>query len=192
MLKLRKGCKVPFPEKLQEGYTRNGRQITANVSADKIAQIMMHFIKLHDEPMFFILEIPSNLKDEAEIANVRHKDIYYIDGCSADEALNILHQIGELVINDGMSAFGFGGHRSQDEIMFDKYNVTTLFSREPSKFDGFFEEHDIPRADHLITAWDTFSQDHPGECQIVTTDGQDIYSIPERYGGMYKAEQREC
>lgn len=198
MLELRKGCKVPFPEMLEEGYKTFGNMIIANVSADKIKAVMAHFICTHPEPIFFILELPANQHDEAEIqpgvVAAFHKDIYYIDGCTTEEALAILSRIGELAINDGLCAFGFGGHKSQDEIMFDKYNVTTIFCKDTSGYDGFLEEHGIVRNDNLVLAWDTFSEDNPGQCETVVTEGRDVYSIPEQFAdwGIYKAEQREA
>lgn len=197
MLKLRKGCRVPFPEKLEEGYEVCGNQITANVSVDKIEQIMEHFIRIHQEPLFFILELPTMMTEETEIrpgvVDAFHKDVYYIDGCTPNDALTVLNKIAKLAINDGMCAFGFGCHESKDEIVFGKYNVTVIFSKEVSKFDAFFKEHGIEKKDSLICAWDTFSMDTPGECEKVITDGLDVYSIPILLAewGIYKAEKRE-
>lgn len=145
--------------------------------------LMAHFIRIHDEPVFFILELPSKQKDEIEVrpgvVASLHKDIYYIDGCTTEEALAILNRIGKLVINDGLCAFGFRGHESKDEIMFGKYNVTTIYSGDLSKFDGFFEKHEISKSDNLITAWDTFSTEHPGQCEKVVTGGQEYLFNPK-------------
>ena len=197
MLNLRKGCRVPFPDKLSEGYMLTDHQITANFSADKIKEVMEHFIRIHDEPVFFILELPSKREDETEIkpgvVEKLHKDVYYIDGCTKEKALMILSRVGELMINDGMCSFGFGCHYSSDEIMFGKYNATTIFSRNIEQYEGFLAEHKIPETDDLITAWNTFTQDHPGCSERVEAEGKDVYSIPEQLAewGIYKAEQRE-
>lgn len=197
MLKMRKGCTVPFPEKLEEGYTEAEHRIVANVSADKIGAVMEHFIRTRREPIFFILELPARREAESQTqageATRLHKDIYYIDGCTAEAASDILAEIGEIAINDGLCAFGFGGHDTQDEIMFAKYNVTTVYGRDISDFDGFFEAHGISKKDNLITAWDTFSPDHAGKCERVITDGHDAYSIPSLLAvwGIYLAERRE-
>lgn len=197
MLKLRIGCHVPFPEKLAEGYMLNRNQIIANVSADKIMDLMEHFICIHNEPIFFILELPSKQDDETEIrpgiVEKLHKDVYYIDGCTNEEALTIFLRVGDLMINDGMCSFGLGCHESSDEIMFGKYNVTTIFSRNIEQYEGFLAEHKIQKTDDLITAWDTFTQDHPGYSERVETEGKDVCSIPELFAewGIYKAEQRE-
>ena len=198
MLILRTGCRVPFPDKLSEGYMVNGNQLVANVSADKIKSVMEHFICIHDEPIFFILELPSRQEDETEtkpgIVEKLHKDVYYIDGCTQEEALTILLRVGDLMISDGLCSFGFGCHESADEIMFGKYNVATIFSRNIEQYIDFMADHEIPKEDQITTAWDTFSQEHPGSSERIDTDGKDVFSIPEMFAdwGIYKAEQREC
>ncbi len=124
MLEMVKGCQVPFPEKLGEGYKMEERMITANVGAGKLRQAVENFIAMHaSERLFFILEIPTNQKEEPEPEKVLHKDVYYLDGCSRKKALGILEDYGELLIQDGMSAFGFGCQETGDEIMVEKYNI---------------------------------------------------------------------
>ncbi len=198
MLVLRTGCNVPFPEKLSEEYMLTDHKIIANISAKKIRTVMEHFICILYEPVFFILVLPSKLDVEEEfrpgVVEKLHKDVYYIDGCTNEEALTILLRIGDLMINDGMCSFGFGCHESTDEIVFGKYNVTTIFSRNIEQYIDFMADHEIPKADHITTAWDTFSQEHPGISERIATDGEDVFSIPEMFAdwGIYKAEQREC
>ena len=197
MLKMKKGCTVPFPEKLSEGYEVQENSIVANVGIDKIEKIIHNFIVMHDEPLFFILEIPTNLNNEeiTENGNINtlHKDVYYIDGCSKDEALTILNRARDILINDGISSFGFGGHESGDEIMFGKYNVMTIFSHNIAVFGPFLEEHGISRSDDLITAWNTFSPEHPGNSVRYELNGTTVFDIPEMFKewGIYLAEQRE-
>ena len=197
MLKLRKGCKVPFPERLSEGYEHMDFGIVANVGADKIRSVLEHFIAIWDEKIFFILELPSALKDEVEIRPgvlaAKHKDVYYIDGCTAEKALTILAKTADLLINDGMSTFGFGCHESKDEILIGYYNVVSIYTSNKERYDGFFEAHEINQVETLLTAWDTFSQETPGESEIVVTDGKRVYDIPEMFKdwGIYFAERRE-
>ena len=197
MLVLRAGCRVPFSEELFEEYMLMENQIIANISADKIRTVMEHFICIHEEPLFFILELPSKQYDEKEIrpgvVEKLHKDVYYIDGCTNEEALTILLRVGDLMINDGLCSFGFGCHESNDEIMFGKYNVTTIFSRNIGQYINFMADHEIAKSEQIVTAWDTFSQDHPGRSERIATDGKDVFSIPEMFAdwGIYKAEQRE-
>lgn len=101
---------------------------------------------------FFILELPSNENDEKNLrkkeTDPMHKDIYYIDGLNSNEALLLLMRYGNLLINDGLSRFGFGAQDNTAEIMIGKYNVVTLWSNLIEKFDGFFETHNIKRTDN--------------------------------------------
>lgn len=54
-----------------------------------------------------------------------------------------MERYGELLINDGISKFGFGGHKSQDGIMLDKYNVVAIYSQNLSEYEDFYDAHDI-------------------------------------------------
>lgn len=197
MLKLTKGHTVSKPELLEEGYMLSSDvSIIANVDADKIKDVLQHFIVMHEEPMFFILEIPVTCDREEEIApgvlRDTHKDVYYIDGCSREECLVLLERYGELLINDGISSFGFGCHESQDEIMVEHYNILTIYSQKLDKFEGFYEMHKIEKKENLITAWDTFTENTPGQSIRYEIDGKTVFDIPEalKDWNIYLAETR--
>ena len=197
MLKVRKGCTVPLNEKLFEGYEKKEKYIYANVDSDKIIDVLNHFIVMHDEPLFFILELPTKLDNEniiqPNIIECLHKDVYYIDGCNKEEALTILLRIGDLLVNDGLCSFGVGAHHSHNEIMVGKYNLISFIENKQGFFDDFLEVHDIQPVEKLITAWDTFTKEYPGESERVITDGKDVFDIPEMFKdwGIYLAERRE-
>ena len=54
-------------------------------------------------------------------------------------------------------------------------------------------DHHIPRTEQIVTAWDTFSREHPGISNSIDTEGKNVFSIPEMFAdwGIYKAEQRK-
>ena len=143
-----------------------------------------------------ILELPVSIDREKEIAkniiNESHMDVYYIDNCSIEECLVLLIRYGDLLVNDGLSKFGFGGHKSHDEIMLDSYNVVTIYSKELSKFNDFFEPHNIQFVEELVTAWETFSKTSPGISEIYESNGKTVYDLPEELAewGIYLAETR--
>ncbi len=197
MLNLVKGHQVSLVENLFESFTQlTEHHLMANVHAEKILEIFQHFIVIHDEPLFFILELPVSIDREKVIAkNIikeSHKDVYYIDGCSREECLALLIRYGDLLVNDGLSKFGFGGHKSHDEIMLDSYNVVTIYSKELSKFNDFFEPHNIQFVEELVTAWKTFSKTSPGISEIYESNGKTVYDLPEELAewGIYLAETR--
>ena len=197
MLNLVKGHRVSLVENLFESFTKlTEHHLMANVHAEKILEVFQHFIVIHDEPLFFILELPVSIDREKVIAkNIikeSHKDVYYIDGCSREECLALLIRYGDLLINDGLSQFGFGGHKSHDEIMLDSYNVVTIYSKELSKFNDFFEPHNIQFVEELVTAWKTFSKTSPGISEIYKSNGKTVYDLPTELAewGIYLAETR--
>ena len=197
MLNLVKGHQVSLVENLFESFTKlTEHHLMANVHAEKILEIFQHFIVIHDEPLFFILELPVSIDREKVIAkNIikeSHKDVYYIDGCSREECLALLIRYGDLLVNDGLSKFGFGGHKSHDEIILDSYNVVTIYSKELSKFNDFFEAHNIQFVEELVTAWKTFSKTSPGISEIYESNGKTVYDLPEELAewGIYLAETR--
>ena len=197
MLNLVKGHQVSLVENLFESFTKlTEYYLMANVHEEKILEIFQHFIAIHDEPLFFILELPVSIDREKVIArNIieeSHKDVYYIDGCSREECLALLIRYGDLLINDGLSQFGFGGHKSHDEIMLDSYNIVTIYSKELSKFNDFFEPHNIQFVEELVTAWKTFSKTSPGISEIYESNGKTVYDLPEELAewGIYLAETR--
>lgn len=197
MLELRKGCTVPFPEKINEGYTVCENGIIANVGINKVDEVFQHFIFMRDEPMFFILELPAIDDDDIKVAEHTfasfHRDIYYIDDCTQEDAFIIMHRVGELLINDGLASFGYGCHGSGDEIMFKDFNVLTIYSKNISKYNGFLDEHNIPETDDLITARDTFTSEKAGTLKTFSLHDRTIYDIPKQFKswGMYLAERRE-
>ena len=196
-LKLKAGSKISPVSTLYEGYEVGENHITANVGIDKIEGVLQHFIVMQEEPMFFILELPASADDEAEVASgiveTLHKDVYYIDGCSQEEALTVLIRVGDLLYNDGVSAFGFGCHESGDEIMFGKYNVLTIYSQNIENYNDFFDAHEIEKTDKLITPWSTFTEETPGVSERYEVDGKSVFDIPKQFKdwGMYLAEQRK-
>lgn len=200
MIELKECCKVPFPEKLFEYYEVKEKAIYANVNTSKVLDMMKCFIETHHEPLFFILELPCKEKDGItefkKIFNANDDfDIYFIDGLDAEHACQCIDALGSFLIKDGMNTFGIGGHESHEEILFGKYNVMTLYTINADIYRDFFNDFEIMETDALITAWDTFDQEHPGECTIYVSEktGKTVYDIPETYKeyGMYLYEARK-
>lgn len=194
MLNLKKGCFFKEYENLTEQYEINDNWIRATVDVQNIEALMKEFISMQDELMFFILELPTNEKEEKiKDSNCSHKDVYYIDGLDKKACLNIMEEYGELLINDGLVQFGFGVHATSDELMSEQYNVMTLLSNDIEKYSAFFASHDIPLVDKCVTAWNTFTESTPGMCRSIRENGLLVYDLPEKMAdmGIYFAERRE-
>lgn len=205
MLKMIAGAKIENNQNLSQGYEISENQLTANADADNIRNVMEDFMDMNENiPLFLFIEVPSNLKDEkvaetfedgAVAVDTPHKDVYYLDGVPADSLKKILAPLYEILINDGLSAFGVGNPYG-DEIGKYKYNVMVLYSRNNTdKYKQIFENNGILKTDNFVTAWDTFSDETPGTSEMYSdSKGRNIYDIIEVLSGigLYKAEQREA
>ena len=187
MLEMKECCKVPFPEKLYEGYEITDSAIYANVNASKVLEMMRQFITMHEEPLFFILEIPckgeDGIAEEKTLSTSDDYDIYFVDGLDAERATGWINALGNFLIRDGMNTFGIGGHESHEEILFSRYNVMTIYTKNTEAYRDFLSSFGIWQTDCLVTAWDTFDSQHPGVCERYISDetGKTIYDIPETF-----------
>jgi len=199
MLQMIKGARVNGTNRLFQNYMLSENQITANVDADNILKVIGNFIDMNpDEYFFLFIEVPANLSDEpvTEEGHIEtlHKDLYYLDGISADAARQMIDAYSEILVNDGLSAFGIG-KQNGEEIGKYKYNTMILYSPEdPMKYRSIFEKEKIVRTDMLVSAWTLISPSNPGECRRYTdSSGHNIYDVVEKLTslGLYKAETRE-
>ncbi len=203
MIRMIKGAQIAAAEKLMQGYEISENRLTANVDADNIRNILDSFIDRNcGSPLFMFIEVPANISDEkitekfedgSMAIETPHKDVYYLDGLSSEYMKKLLEPLYEILINDGLSSFGAGNFQD-DEIGKYKYNQMILFSNDPGKYGGIFEEHGIVYTEKLVSAWDTFTRDTPGQCRRYTDkNGRTVYDIIDllTQNGMYKAKQRQ-
>ena len=65
MLELGKGYQVAADQDLVEGYEQTSETyLTANIGVKKLLEVCQHFIAIHPEPLFFILELPVTADQE--------------------------------------------------------------------------------------------------------------------------------
>ena len=189
MLKMIKGADVPKAEQLKEEYILENKRITANVNTDKIRNIMEQFLNMNeDTPLFLFIETPCNISEENITGETEdgflemethHKEIWYLDGIPAQTVRQIFDCVFDILLHDGLSAFGIG-NPDGEEIGKYKYNIVQMFCSDAhvSRYVQFFENEGIHQTANLITAWDTFTQDEPGTCsRYESPSGMNIYDV---------------
>lgn len=203
MFQFIKGANPSADVIIKEEYEIDGNWIYANISAEKIRKVIEKFVEVEAGNGFCLfIEIPANIEDEKivgindegyyEIEN-RHMDVFYLDNISGDYVLRLLDRFSDILVNDGLSHFGVLS-QSGREIGKYKYNIIEAYTRDDMfpllKVFDFFE---LPKTDELVTAWDYFDQDSPGESSVYEKDGKTIYDLVDllKTVGMYKYEQRE-
>lgn len=207
MFQMIKGASISDASALREEYNVSGHQLTANVSAEHILPVFEAFLRQmrEDEPLYLFIEVPCKLPEEQRPKKGLRKivsdkelprDVYYLDGLYQEQMLLFLHSgVGELLIHDGLTHFGFGSLESQTELGKYKYNVLIGYTqKEPvDRLSSLFEAVSIPCSPSITTAWDLFSQNSPGDSYRYEFNGKNVYDLVEEMKelGLYKAETRE-
>lgn len=174
-------------------YCINNSSIVATLSAESLYDFLMDSIKLLSEPVFFFAEIPLNESEEKSLrksdSDPFHYQIYYLDNCTTEVASAIVKRYGELLINDGLVRFGFGSHKTGDEIYFKKYQVIDIYGQKAEDYASCLEKHGAEKQTDLKTLWDCFSDDNPGRSVSVELNGESIYDMVESLtdAGLYKS-----
>lgn len=203
MFNLIRGAKINENILHKEEYEINGNWIYANVSAENIRKVIDEFVEIEKGNRFCLfIETPANIADENVIGmdnegfyqlESKHMDVYYLDNITDEYVIYLLDKFGDIFINDGLSHFGVLS-QSGREIGKYKYNVIEAYTRDDLlPLIKVFNSFDVPETANLVTAWDYFSQDNPGESELYKKDGKTIYDVVDELKeiGLYKYEQRE-
>jgi hypothetical protein len=193
MFRTAPGVTIPFPDKILEEYQIfKGESIFANVSYEKLSALVTDFYKALPEPLFFVMQLPLSIFEENKIGfkEILHQEVLYLDGQTQRQIDTIMSSYGQLLLSDGLSQFAIASHKSHEEIFIQKYKVVSIYSKRPEKYVAFLTKYGLHRTDHLITAWNTFSHDYPGECRSICMEGLDAYHVADilKKQGMYRAK----
>lgn len=203
MFNLINGAKSNENIALKEEYEINGNWIYANISAENIRKIIEKFVETEKGNRFCLfIETPANISDENVIGmddegfyqlDGKHMDVYYLDNITDEYVVYLLDKFGDILINDGLSHFGILSQSGREFGKY-KYNVIKAYTRDDLlPLIKVFNSFEIPETDNLVTAWNYFSQDNPGESELYKKDGKTIYDVVDELKeiGLYKYEQRE-
>lgn len=193
MFRTAPGVTIPFPNKILEEYQIfKGESIFANVSYEKLSTLVTDFYKALPEPLFFVMQLPLSIYEENKMGfrEIVHQEVLYLDGQTQRQIDAIMASYGQLLLSDGISQFAIASHKSHEEIFIQKYKVVSIYSEMPEKYVGLLTKYGLHETDKLITAWNTFSQDYPGECRSICIEGLSAYTVADilKKQGMYRAK----
>jgi len=127
------------------------------------------------------------------ILKSQHRMVYYLDGIDSEEGMEILDTFGEVLINDGLSAFGFGTKDSEiGKYQYNEMLVHVYEDMDPWK--KVFLLAGVPERKDLTFADDVFSWKNPGVAERYEDDqGRSVYDVVDvlKKAGLYEAEVRE-
>ena len=181
MFQTASGITIPFPEKIKEEFQVFDNYIQLNLSFEKIRPMLDDFLEQLAEPLFIAIQIPLSAQEEAEIrkdnTDPLHQRVCYLDGQTKEQVQAILAQYGDLLLNDGISSFAIASHITNDELFIQKYKLINIYCREPEMYFDLLEKYELEQTDDLITVWNTFSSETPGEARRIELNGIDIFDV---------------
>lgn len=181
---------------IHSAYYADENGVSAVLSGELIRPVVEEAIKKLAEPVFFFLELPCSEDEERELRKSRsdpfHYGIYYLDGCTLPVAQAIMNRYGDLLVNDGLSRFGFGSHETGEEVYCLNYQNVSVYGKRES-YEPIMKKLSVPFEKDYRTLWDNFSQETPGSSAVVEINGETVYDIPKllKAEGMYLAEIAE-
>ena len=146
-------------------------------SADKMKALAEGFIDKISEPMFFFLELP---KEEETLKY----DVYYLE-CTTAVAKAVLKRYGELLINDGVSRFGFGSHKNGEEVYFSSLQTVYIYTKRKGEFEKVLNSLEIS-GDKKLSASDKFYPESD-DITLIELNGETVFDIADNLkdAGLY-------
>ena len=193
--KLTEGISVDNISEVHSAYAlADSNNIRATLSAEEILSFMRKAVRLLEAPLFFFMEVPLSNDEEKSIRQspgaAFHSQVYYLDNCTHSVIDAIVSRYGDLLINDGLTKFGFGSHKTSDELYFMDYQVINIYGQDTDKYAQVLEISGAKKESELITLWDCLSNDNCGERTAVELNGETVYDIVENLTevGLYKSD----
>lgn len=179
------GLTVAHTDEVKSSYIKiNKNEINCVISAEKIKSIVKKAIKLIKKPYFF-LEAPCTEAQEAELAKTGqsglHMQLYNLE-VTHDVADAILKRYGDLLINDGVTNFGFSSLETEAEIYVMPFqNIMFYNENGASSFENILREENIPenKTEKQITIDSLLSQDNPADRVLVELNGETVFDVIE-------------
>ncbi len=200
--RLVRGVHVEDLSRIREGYSvrvsEEGHSVfTVNVSAERLRAVFERLTSLVVDPGFLVLEVGTNETVERSLRvssdDPLHNDVFYLDGMTHRELLELMDRGGELLIHDGGIQFGYGSGSGKDEVFVRAYKILSVFADDPDKYHRALSELCIERVAKLRTVWDNFTPDSPGSRRVLDDGRRSIWDLIEELkgAGLYLAERRE-
>jgi hypothetical protein len=193
---LPEGIAIDDVSGLKSAYTDNGDgNISAVVSAEKLCGLIAELTALLPEPAFFFIELPCDAEEEKKLGGGKpHYKLYYLDNCTKNVISALVSEYGDMLVNDGLVRFGFGGNESGDELYVQRYKVMSIYSPDKARLsqaEKLLRKLGAGKQDELLTPWDIISPENTAVCASVEEDGISVFDLPEMLAkaGMYRAKE---
>lgn len=183
--KIIEGLNVANIKGVKTSYSKiNSNEINCVISAEKIKSIVKKAVKLIKKPYFF-LETPCTDAQEAELTKQgdrgSHMQLYNLE-VTHDVADAILKRYGDLLINDGLTNFGFCSLETETEIYVMPFQRIMLYNKnDTDSFEKILKDSSISelKPEEFITIDSLLSRENPADRVLVELNGETVFDVIE-------------
>lgn len=170
-----KGISVYDLKDIEEGYIIvNNKNIYVNVSAENIDIVFRELCKLIKEPAFMIIEVSVLNNSDNKWKN----DTFYSNRLTYKNLMNIFDKYGDILINDGITSFGYGNN--YDEVFVGAYKTFLITSNSIMPFIKILKRFGFKENKELKTIYlmnPILSMKNTGRRTPLNKDGINIYNV---------------
>lgn len=185
-IKLIHGIEFTGADKLEPKFKSDGESLTLTLSAEDYSAFFPKAAGALAEPLFFFAELP----DEESGKDGEKYKTYYLDNCTLPVIKAILKRYGGILYSDGVLRFGFGSHKTDDEVYMQEYQQLSIYSHNISAFKKILSGLGYSEDPSALTLWDIISEGSPISGESVECDGETAADMIDnlRELGLYQAE----
>lgn len=196
------GVTVPDLTGVAEGYSvktapAGYSDFTVNVSAERLAYVFRELSSQVAGLGYFLLETgtPRDIEETLrhKPSDPFHRDVFYLDGITVERAHAILAANERNLIHDGGVNFGFGSHKSRDEVFVGTYKIVRIYTDAPEKYREALKRLGFPKRETLKTVWDNLGPNTPGKRTILEDARPTRWEMIDalKTEGLHFAERRD-
>ncbi len=177
------GVFVPDISGVKKSFRVSKDRIVFSLSAEDYPGFFKKAALLLSEPVFFFVEIPAD--------NDLYRT-YYLDNCTLPVASAILKRYGGILFNDGVIRWGFGSHKTDEEIYMREYQTAEIYFKSAERFTALLSSIGYENDPKGKTLWDVLSDKNGGECSSVEYDDETYMDMVNNLidVGMYSADDK--
>lgn len=180
-IKLIHGIEFSGAQALKPEFRVDGGSIVLTLSAEDYPEFFQKAVSLLLEPIFFFAELPDAEGEEYET--------YYLDNCTLPVIKAIIKRYSGILYSDGVLRFGFGSHKTEDEIYMQEYQQLRIYARDAKPFKSLLSSLGYSESPSAKTLWDLISEKCPISGESVECDGVTAADMIENLkdAGLYRA-----
>ncbi len=185
---------------IYEGYMAKPAEedrmlLTVNVSAERLAEVILALTAEVREPSVLILDVPSrqHAPGAPDHGRPTRRDVFEMDHMTHARFASFFRRYAELLVHDGQTWLWYGTGDGRDYVLVGLLKMVRILTDDPAKYMRVLDQLGYTEEPQLLTAADNVSADRPACAFIIEAGGKSVYDMVDamKRDGLYLLETRE-